>query len=96
MVYASGCGFGNMMGFGGSWMLHFYGLTGVGLFGIIVFLLFAIFWVWMLVDAITRDFKKDLEKVVWVLLIIFTHVIGAVIYYLVVKMRAKITRKRRR
>lgn len=96
MVYASSCGIGNMMGFGGNWMLPLYGLMGVGLFGIIVFLLVAIFWVWMLVDAITRKFNSDIEKVVWVLVIIFTHVIGAVIYYLVVKLREKNSRKRRR
>ncbi|MBI4155222.1 PLDc N-terminal domain-containing protein [Candidatus Woesearchaeota archaeon] len=72
------------------------GMLGFGLVGIILVLLFAIFWVWMLVDAVTRDFKNDTEKVVWVLVIIFTHILGALIYYLVVNLREKSSRKRRR
>ncbi len=90
-------GGGNIMGFGGSWMWPVYnGMLGFGLVGIILVLLFAIFWVWMLVDAVTRDFKNDTEKVVWVLVIIFTHILGALIYYLVVNLREKSSRKRRR
>jgi len=74
----------------------FVGMMGIGLVGVLIFLLFAIFWIWMLVDAVTRNFKSDIEKVVWVLVIIFTHVIGAVIYYLVVKLREKNSSKKRR
>ncbi|MEK6951550.1 MAG: PLDc N-terminal domain-containing protein [Nanoarchaeota archaeon] len=85
-----GCGIGNSM-----WG-PFVGMMGIGLGGVLIFILFAIFWIWMLVDAVTRKFKSDIEKVVWVLVIIFTHIIGAVIYYLVVKLRSKNSRKRRR
>jgi uncharacterized membrane-anchored protein len=47
-------------------------------------LLFFVFWIIMLIDAITRKFKEDSEKVIWVLVIIFTAFIGALIYYFVV------------
>ena len=88
MVYQCGYGFGNVMGW------PFFSLAGIGLLGILVVALLAIFWVWMLVDAVTRKFKTDVEKIVWVLVIILTHILGAVIYYLAVKMRHSEKRKR--
>lgn len=54
-------------------------------FGAIIAALLFIFWIWMLVDCIKKDFKKDSEKIVWVLVIIFLHFLGATIYYFVVK-----------
>lgn len=42
-----------------------------------------IFWIMMLIDAIKHTSEKT--KLVWVVVIIFTHVIGAVIYYFVEK-----------
>jgi len=41
------------------------------------------FWIWMLVHAITNDGLTDLEKLIWVIVILFTHFIGAVIYFFV-------------
>lgn len=42
-----------------------------------------IFWVWMLVDCITNKKIKGGSKVCWLLLLFFTHIIGAVIYFFV-------------
>lgn len=42
----------------------------------------------MLVDCVTRNFKKDTDKVVWVLVIIFAGLIGSIIYYFVVKRKS--------
>lgn len=50
-----------------------------GLIAIAVF----IFWVMMLVDAIKHASEKT--KLVWVVVIVFTHIIGALIYYFVEK-----------
>jgi cytochrome bd-type quinol oxidase subunit 2 len=47
-------------------------------------LLFFVFWIIMLVDSATRKFKEDSEKIVWVIVIVFTGIIGALIYYFVV------------
>lgn len=88
-IMFSQCGYG--IGHVAGW--PFFSLAGIGFLGILVVALFAIFWVWMLVDAVTRKSKNDAEKIVWVLVIILTHIIGAVIYYLAVKM--KHTKKRR-
>ena len=40
-------------------------------------------WIWMLVHAITNDGLTDIEKLIWVIVILFTHFIGAVIYFFV-------------
>lgn len=42
-----------------------------------------IFWVWMLIDCATREPSEGNDKIVWILIIVFTNWIGALIYYLV-------------
>jgi len=42
-----------------------------------------VFWISMLIDAIKHS--PDKMKIVWVIVIIFTHLIGAIIYYFVEK-----------
>lgn len=43
------------------------------------------FWIWMLVDCITQEKESD-QKIPWVLVIIFTHILGALIYFFVRKL----------
>ncbi|MEO9086324.1 MAG: PLD nuclease N-terminal domain-containing protein [Ktedonobacteraceae bacterium] len=43
----------------------------------------SIFWVWMLVECITREPSEGNDKVVWLLIILFTHMVGALIYFFV-------------
>jgi hypothetical protein len=40
-----------------------------------------IFWVMMIVDCATR--QKDPDRVVWIIIIVFTHFIGATLYYFI-------------
>ncbi|MFH1500508.1 MAG: PLDc N-terminal domain-containing protein [archaeon] len=47
------------------------------------------FWIWMIVDAATRKFKTDGEKIAWVIIVVFLHLLGALIYYFVVKNKDK-------
>lgn len=63
-------------------------------FAVVIGILLVIFWLWMLVDCLKRDFKKDAEKIVWVLVIIFLHILGAIIYYFVVKSDKDIKKKK--
>jgi len=66
------------------------------IFGLIIFALAIIvfvFWILMLVDCVKRNFKQDTEKIVWVLVIIFTGIIGALIYYFIVKAKDKHKKK---
>jgi hypothetical protein len=41
------------------------------------------FWIWMLIDAITRIPSEGNTKLIWILVIVFTGAIGALIYYFV-------------
>ncbi|RMD67056.1 hypothetical protein D6817_02685 [Candidatus Pacearchaeota archaeon] len=62
---------------------------------VFIFLAAFVFWLWMLIDSIKRDFKSDGEKIVWVLVIIFLHILGALIYLAVVYLPSKSEHKRR-
>ena len=42
-----------------------------------------IFWIWMLVDCATKESSQGNDKLIWVLVILFTHWIGAAIYFFV-------------
>jgi hypothetical protein len=53
------------------------------LFIVPVVLLAMAFWIWMLVDCATKEPSTGNDKVIWILVIIFTHWIGALIYYFV-------------
>ncbi len=49
--------------------------------GIILFICFA-FWIWMLIDCLRRDFN---DKVIWIVILLLTGILGAVLYYFLVK-----------
>ena len=50
------------------------------LFGLIA-LFGTIFWIWMIVDCATNEPPNTNDKLVWLLVIILTHLVGAAIYY---------------
>jgi len=59
--------------FGGLWlMICVFG----GLFGLAA----AAFWIWMLVEVLTRETDEGNTRLIWALVIVFTHWIGALIY----------------
>ena len=44
------------------------------------------FWVWMLVNAAKRtNWKHENDKVVWILIVALVGILGASIYYFVIK-----------
>ena len=62
-----------------------FGIVGILAFlvlGVIAIAAFA-FWIWMLIHAITNKGLNDTEKLIWVLVVLFTHFIGALIYFFV-------------
>jgi len=61
-----------------------FGLAFIVFIGLIV-LLASIFWLWMLVDCAMNPRLSDTEKIVWVLIVLFTHLVGAVVYYFVAR-----------
>lgn len=54
-------------------LIPFFVLTGLALLG---------FWIWALVDCAKGDFRGN-DKIVWILIIIFTNWIGSTIYFAV-------------
>ena len=60
--------------FGGfEFLLLFLGCLGLPL---------TIFWIWALIDCAMKETDQGNTKVVWILIIIFTHWIGALVYLL--------------
>jgi len=47
----------------------------------IVFLLATIFWIWMLIDVLTKERGQD--RLIWVLVVLFLGPLGALVYYIV-------------
>lgn len=47
-------------------------------------ILLLVFWIAMLVNALTRDFRDSGSKIAWVIVVFFGQGLGALIYYLVV------------
>ncbi len=41
------------------------------------------FWIWMLVDCVTKEPSEGNEKIVWVLIIVLLNWLGALIYLIV-------------
>ena len=44
-----------------------------------------VIWIFMIIDVAKRDFKQDSDKVMWILIIVLTGIIGALIYYFMIK-----------
>lgn len=44
-----------------------------------------VFWLWMLIHAIQNRGLSDSERIVWVLVIIFLNLLGALLYLIVGK-----------
>jgi hypothetical protein len=59
-------------------------MTFLGLIGPfqIILLLYLAFWIWALVDIIRSEFKGN-AKVVWILVVLFTSIIGLILYLLI-------------
>ena len=70
-------------------MFAFFLLTGLaGLMMLLLVLLACVFWIWMLVHAVTNKGIGDGEKIAWVLVILFLHFIGAFIYFIIAYSKA--------
>ena len=59
----------------------FFGLLRTGFDGIAVFA--TIFWLYTLVDCITKEPSEGNDKIVWTLVILLLPLIGALLYYFV-------------
>ncbi len=76
--------------FGAFWgiMMLFYCLF------FIAAIIFFVIWLWMLIDCLKREnFEGPNDKLLWALVIIFAGILGAAIYYFVVKTKMDATAK---
>lgn len=46
------------------------------------FAMFAL-WIWMLIDCLKYESDEGNDKIVWILVLIFLHGIGALLYYFI-------------
>jgi len=51
----------------------------VGFFILGIYAAIFILWIWAFIDVLISDFKKDINKVIWILVVIFVP-IGFLIY----------------
>jgi cytochrome c oxidase assembly factor CtaG len=41
------------------------------------------FWVWMLIEAATKESAEGQDRLIWVLIVLFGSLIGAAVYFFV-------------
>jgi len=58
---------------------------GLGTFALILALITSVFWIWMLIDALTNTALDTTMKIVWACVIFFLHILGALIYFFVAR-----------
>ncbi|MDD3466936.1 MAG: PLD nuclease N-terminal domain-containing protein [Campylobacterales bacterium] len=40
-----------------------------------------VLWIWAVIDTIKSDFKDSITKLIWIALLIFLPILGALIYF---------------
>ena len=65
-------------------------IFGLGFVGILLVAVASIFWIFALIDCLQNPRLQGVEKLVWVLVILVSHVLGAIIYFAVGRERAVI------
>jgi hypothetical protein len=48
----------------------------------------SVFWIWMLIHAITNKGLDSIEKLIWVIVILCLHFVGALIYFFIARPKA--------
>ena len=59
--------------------------AGFGVAGLLIAGLLTLFWLWMLIDALTNASLETPQKIVWAAVIFFFPFLGAVIYFFVAR-----------
>ncbi|HII81153.1 MAG TPA: hypothetical protein HA261_12375 [Methanosarcina sp.] len=52
------------------------------IFGFIL-VLSLIFWVWILADCLRKETDERNTRLIWVIVIVFTYIVGAFLYYFI-------------
>ncbi len=65
-------------------IISFAYLDNFFIYGVLVGIIVIAFWLWSIIDCAKRNFKKDWEKVVWILIIVVFSWIGALAYFILI------------
>lgn len=67
--------FANQEAAGGIFMgLFFLGFLVLGILSFII-------WLWALIDCATKESSEGNDKIVWILIIVFLQIFGAILYF---------------
>ena len=58
---------------------NFIGIT------LLVGILYAVLWIWEIIDLLRADFKDSNMKIVWAVVLIFANPIGPFVYFIISK-----------
>jgi len=59
------------------------GIAVLWLIGVVISVGSTAFWVWMLIDCLTKESDQGNDKLVWALVIVLTGCLGALLYFFV-------------
>jgi len=62
--------------------LSLLGLLAILFVGLVVLAAF-VFWIWMLIHAIRNKGLTDMERLMWVVVVLFLHFLGALLYFFI-------------
>jgi|HubBroStandDraft_6_1064221.scaffolds.fasta_scaffold768118_2 heme/copper-type cytochrome/quinol oxidase subunit 1 len=57
--------------------------TALGVAFLLLMVAGTVFWIAMLIDCAKNEPSTGSDKIVWIVVIVFTHILGALIYYFV-------------
>ena len=60
-----------------------WGFGGMMILMVLLGVLAVVVWIWALIDAIRNPHLDDTMRIVWVLVIVFTQIVGAIIYLII-------------
>lgn len=55
----------------------------IGIVEIIFILILPVLWIWALVDILKSEFTNLMNKIIWLLVVIFIPYIGFILYFLI-------------
>ncbi len=72
----------------------FTALAGLGIGAIVIIsligLITSIFWIFELIDVLRREFRDPVMKIVWLAVVFFSHIVGALLYYFIGKQQGRL------
>lgn len=65
-------------------------MSNMGILGMALMIGSFIFWAWSLIDILKSDFKESINKLIWLLVVFFLYVLGALLYIIIGRNQKKL------